>query len=590
MSLKRNMLLVFGLLLGGWLLVLAWQIEEHEKVKESARTDLRKSSKAIASTVGAFIRGLQFRGAVVSERLEPALNELVNASTNELVKSGDLVSIALLNAAGDRLASAGKPIDLAQAGIVQEGERWGRNTVTMVYPVEGASVAPEGTTNPTTVVLPPFRELTNTLPEGFRGRFGRRETRPEGPGPGPPAPPPEGMGPPPPGPDGADSGRTNVDRHDDRARSAESRPRRPFWARGLDEEAYQALVKKRELHGLVLAMSTDTFEAICRRDLWLRSVIAFFAGISAVGAGVAWRNLSKSSELQIRLVRASELNTHLKEMNLAAAGLAHETRNPLNIIRGLAQMISRRPDAPPEVRNKSREIIDETDKVTAQLNEFINYSRPRELRRSVLALHSVVNEVVRALNYDIEEKTNPGRDRGRTARDRGGRTTAAAGAVQPGAQRHPGRRRGRRDPDPHAAAGRRRGVTGSPRQRPRRSAPTAAPRFSNPTSPPSKRAPAWAWRSCSRSCWRTAGKSNAFSNEPNGARLPHHAPAPRAEALNWRIPMEPKGEPREQRLGPITASARRSPAIGKLVRGAAGNRRPVPPGPNPPGTDIRAPG
>jgi two-component system sensor histidine kinase HydH len=67
-------------------------------------------------------------------------------------------------------------------------------------------------------------------------------------------------------------------------------------------------------------------------------------------------------------------------------------------------MISKRPDAPPEIRNKSREIIDETDKVTAQLNEFINYSRPRELRRSVLALNAVVTEVVRALNYDIEEK------------------------------------------------------------------------------------------------------------------------------------------------------------------------------------------
>jgi two-component system sensor histidine kinase HydH len=41
--------------------------------------------------------------------------------------------------------------------------------------------------------------------------------------------------------------------------------------------------------------------------------------------------------------------------------------------------------------------------VTVQLNEFINYSRPREIRWSVLALHSVVGEVVRALGYDIEE-------------------------------------------------------------------------------------------------------------------------------------------------------------------------------------------
>ncbi len=38
------------------------------------------------------------------------------------------------------------------------------------------------------------------------------------------------------------------------------------------------------------------------------------------------------------------------------------------------------------------------------MNEFINYSRPREVRRSAVALDSVIREVVRALNYDIEEK------------------------------------------------------------------------------------------------------------------------------------------------------------------------------------------
>jgi signal transduction histidine kinase len=158
------------------------------------------------------------------------------------------------------------------------------------------------------------------------------------------------------------------------------------------------------LHGLVLTMSTEAMQAVANHDLWLRTVIVLLAAVSVLGSGLAWRNLTKSSELQIRLIRASEMNTHLKEMNLAAAGLAHETRNPLNIIRGLAQMISKQPAVPSEIQKKSREIIDEADKVAAQLNEFINYSRPREVRRARLALGSVVNEVVRALNYDLEEK------------------------------------------------------------------------------------------------------------------------------------------------------------------------------------------
>jgi signal transduction histidine kinase len=92
-------------------------------------------------------------------------------------------------------------------------------------------------------------------------------------------------------------------------------------------------------------------------------------------------------------------------MNFAAAGLAHETKNPLNIIRGLAQMISKRDDAPEEVRQKSCGIVEEADRVAAQLNEFINFSRPREVRRVNVALNAVVNEVIRALGHDLEDKT-----------------------------------------------------------------------------------------------------------------------------------------------------------------------------------------
>jgi signal transduction histidine kinase len=144
--------------------------------------------------------------------------------------------------------------------------------------------------------------------------------------------------------------------------------------------------------------------ATCRQDLWLRSIIALLATVSVVGSALALSNLEKSSDLQVRLVRASQLNLHLKEMNLAAAGLAHETRNPLNIVRGLAQMISKRDDVSPEIRSKSVQIVDESDRVTAQLNEFINYSRPREVRRSAVSLGAVVGEVARALSGDIEEK------------------------------------------------------------------------------------------------------------------------------------------------------------------------------------------
>lgn len=371
MEMNRRSLLVYGLLAALLVLVLGWQIEEHIRVREQGKTSLRNRSRDIANTLGAFVRGLQFRGAVFGDRLQPVLNDLVGG--DELHKPGEVLYAALLNAAGEAVASAGNPVDLEEKDIHQAGERWGRRSMTVVYPVEGASVTQEGVTNTgAPVLLPPMTNAPRE-PRGFRR-----------------GPPPDGG--PPPDPPSQD------------ARQVQNRPRRPFWAHGLNDQEYQALIQKRELHGLVLSLSTHNLSATAQQDLWVRTLIVFFALSAVAGSGLAWRNLAKSSELQIRLVRTSELNTHLKEMALAAAGLAHETRNPLNIIRGLAQMISRQPDTPAEVREKSHEIVNEADKVAAQLNEFINYSRPREVRRTVLALGSVISEVVRTLNYDLEEK------------------------------------------------------------------------------------------------------------------------------------------------------------------------------------------
>jgi signal transduction histidine kinase len=172
----------------------------------------------------------------------------------------------------------------------------------------------------------------------------------------------------------------------------------------MSKAEYEAAIQKKSVHSFAIKLSTQSMREATNRDLWLRSIICILASVSVVGLGLAWRTVTQSSELEVRLVRAAELNTRLKEMNLAAAGLAHETRNPLNIIRGLAQMISKRPDSSPEVCQKSREIIDETDRVTAQLSEFIDFSRPREVRRSAVALNAAVAEVVRALESDLQEK------------------------------------------------------------------------------------------------------------------------------------------------------------------------------------------
>src|SRR5262252_8504824 len=132
---------VYPLLAAVWLLVGVWQAEEHIRLREAAKTDLSNRSKDIANTVSACIRGMQFRGAVLQERLESVLNELVNGGSNELVKASELTSIVLLNSKGERIAEAGRSIDLDQKDILQQGEHWGQHNVTFVNPVDLGTTA-----------------------------------------------------------------------------------------------------------------------------------------------------------------------------------------------------------------------------------------------------------------------------------------------------------------------------------------------------------------------------------------------------------------------------------------------------------------
>jgi signal transduction histidine kinase len=392
---------VYGTLLAIWLLLVAWLVVEHIRFVRSEQDLLVDRARFISHTAVVVLRSQGVFGVIYKERLESALSELV--------KPGDLnpIAVEVLNVTNDVVASAGKPIELPRD--LSGGVFWDTKAGTLIL----MNLVDFGTNiimargEPFSTNRPPPRRPDTDAP-------------PPGPPPGEPMPPPPDAGSAAtPGvtttnpaivinssnnPAGG-NGTNNPDARRGNRRRGRGDPDRPFekpfW---MKDEEYQSILQKKGVHGFVIVMSAQSTVPLIQQDFLLRGFIGLLGAVSVCGFGWAWRNLNKTSELQIRLVRVSELNSHLKEMNVAAAGLAHETRNPLNIVRGLAQMISRREDASPEIQARSREILEETDRVTAQLNEFINYSRPREVRRAAVNLCAVAGDVVRALNYDIEEK------------------------------------------------------------------------------------------------------------------------------------------------------------------------------------------
>ncbi len=385
MKSRRRSFWIYGLLFAAWGSVLGWQVVEHSRVTKAAQAELRNRAKDISTTVGIVLRSQRRFGVISKERIEPALNGLV--------RPGELNAVALLNAAGDIVAMAPTNSQLQTRAALRQPESWEGDTVTIINLVDlGINVARDlESTNPPIVIsrenFPrPGDDNSPGESDSNRSRSrsdndGERRNR-----------------------DGDDGDRRNRDDGDRRNRDdGDRRPRfgRPPW---MSEADFKAIIEKQGVHSFLIVLSARTVQEAARQDLWLRFVIVGMTTLSVAGFGLAWRNTLKTSDLQIRLVRASEMNTHLKELNLAAAGLAHETRNPLNIIRGLAQMISKRADTPGETRMRSLEIVTEADRVAGQLNDFINYSRPREVRRTPVALTRVANEVSRALTYDLEEK------------------------------------------------------------------------------------------------------------------------------------------------------------------------------------------
>ena len=100
----RRPSLAFVLLLVAWAAFAAWQVAEHGRVETVAREALLRRSRDITGTLGKFIESQRRFGVVSQERMEVALQSVITFS--------GLQSLALLNRAGEVVASAGVPVDL----------------------------------------------------------------------------------------------------------------------------------------------------------------------------------------------------------------------------------------------------------------------------------------------------------------------------------------------------------------------------------------------------------------------------------------------------------------------------------------------
>lgn len=116
--------------------------------------------------------------------------------------------------------------------------------------------------------------------------------------------------------------------------------------------------------------------------------------------------LSLRMEEQQRLQRELHQHEKLAGMGRVVAGIAHEIRNPLGIIRSSAELLLTRPGAKddPITGKILRAIFEEARRLSQTVSDFLDYARPHQPRQDKVDAAKIIQDVLTFLEPEIAAK------------------------------------------------------------------------------------------------------------------------------------------------------------------------------------------
>jgi two-component system sensor histidine kinase HydH len=140
------------------------------------------------------------------------------------------------------------------------------------------------------------------------------------------------------------------------------------------------------------------------KDRWRFLYSVVIAAVAIVLGSFALYLIRRQSALANLLRQSLAEQKRFEEQARLAAGLAHETKNPLSLIRGMAQTCLSRADASEPIRASARRIVDESDRLQGRIDAFLTYSRPRHPEWQRVDLEALLRETVALFEDEANEK------------------------------------------------------------------------------------------------------------------------------------------------------------------------------------------
>ncbi len=165
---------------------------------------------------------------------------------------------------------------------------------------------------------------------------------------------------------------------------ADSAPGRSYIFVGLDEEPFAA------------ALSEDSYRNI--------AAALVVAGLGLAGLGALFRRYSRSAAELKRLQAEVEKNRRLASLGHLAAGVAHEIRNPLSSIKGLATFLARKVPAGGAEEEAAKTMAGEVDRLGRVVSELLDFAKPGAVALSPADINAVVGSTLRLADADVRAK------------------------------------------------------------------------------------------------------------------------------------------------------------------------------------------
>ena len=113
--------------------------------------------------------------------------------------------------------------------------------------------------------------------------------------------------------------------------------------------------------------------------------------------------IEKRAKEQIELEAQLNQSERLAALGQMIAGVSHEIRNPLGIIRSTAELLSGRPDADASQKKLSDMIIDASNRLNNIVTEFIDFARPQKPDIQQCYLEEIIYKNIEFLRPELDK-------------------------------------------------------------------------------------------------------------------------------------------------------------------------------------------